>query len=134
MATATPTNTAYCSGTSSVAAKVISMAEAAMGPVFHTVTPRWICRLCAPITISSPESAARGMLSTRLAKSRTIRPTKTPPRRFAQRERAPTLTLIAVAPMDPPAGMPPKKLVAALATPWPKKSRETLGYLPSGLG
>ena len=53
---------------------------------------------------------------------------------LAQRERAPALMISAVPEIDPPAGRPPTRLVAMLAAPWPKKSRDTLGYLPSGLG
>ncbi len=51
-----------------------------------------------------------------------------------QRDLAPAPMISAVPETDPPAGTPPTRPVAMLAAPWPRKSRDTSGYLPFGLG
>ena len=56
-----------------------------------------------------------------------------PVKMLAQRDCAPPLTSSAVPPSDPPAGKPCTSAPARLAAPCPVKSREGLGYFPSGL-
>ena len=91
-------------------------------------------RLWKPATINSAASAGIGTNSTSGAATSTIPATNTPAKMLVQRDLAPALMISVVPEIDPPAGMPPTKLVAMLAMPCPKKSLETLGYLPSGLG
>ena len=87
-----------------------------------------------PATISSAASAGMGTRSTSGAASSTTTATNSPAKMLVQRDLAPAPMISAVPEIDPPAGIPPTKLVAMLAAPWPRKSRDTLGYLPSGLG
>ena len=46
---------------------------------------------------------------------------------LAQRDRAPAPISSTVPETEPPAGRPPTRLVAMLAAPWPRKSRDTSG-------
>ena len=87
-----------------------------------------------PATISSAASAGIGTRSTSGAASSTMTATNSPTKMLLQRDLAPALMISAVPETDPPAGMPPTKPVAMLAAPCPRKSRDTSGYLPSGLG
>ena len=78
--------------------------------------------------MSKAASAGMGTRSTSGATSSTIRATNSPTKILLQRDLAPAPTSNAVPDTDPPAGMPPTRLVAMLAAPWPRKSRDTFGY------
>ena len=125
MLSATPIITAYCSGTSKVAMNVATMASRGMRPVFHVITACSVRRPWKPATISSAASAGIGTRSTSGAANSTISTTKNPTKMLPQRDLAPALTRSAVPDTEPPAGMPPTRLVAMLAAPWPRKSRDT---------
>ena len=134
MLSATPSSTAYCNGTSSVAAKVMTMTTPVTLPVFQTVIACCTRKPWKPATISSAPSAGMGTSSTSGAATSTMTATNSPAKMLVQRDFAPALMISAVPEIDPPAGTPLTRLVAMLATPWPRKSREMSGYLPSGLG
>ncbi len=134
MLKATPIKTAYCKGIKSVARKVSPITTDGTLPVCQMVMAASMRSPWKPATIKSAASAGMGTYSTSGAASSTIMATKNPAEMLVQRERAPAPIISAVPEIDPPAGRPLTKLVAMLAAPWPKKSRDTLGNLPSGLG
>ena len=127
MLRATPNRTANCSGTIKVATKVTTITSREIRLVFQAIIACSMRRPWKPATISSAASAGMGTRSTSGPASSTISATNTPTKRLAQRERAPAPMISAVPETEPPAGMPPTKLVAMLAAPWPRKSRETSG-------
>ena len=108
------------------------MLHLAAPPIFHI--ERASARLIAlrPALIIKAASTAIGTSPTRPGMIRTMTSIHAPCKTPDQRVRAPTLTLSAVWPTDPPAGIPEKRPLATLAAPCANKSFEGLTGLPSG--
>ncbi len=79
--------------------------------------------ICTTVAISTPASAASGILDTQPVATRTTSRSASDCVIAPRRERPPLRTFTAVRAIAAVAGTPPKNGVTTLATPWPKSSR-----------
>ena len=90
------------------------------------------CTMRTAVTISTPDSAARGMWATGPATTRTTASSTAACATAATRVRAPERTLTAVRAIAPVAGMPPNRPAASEARPWP--TQLAVGVVRAGVG
>ena len=127
----------YCRGMNTAETKVSVMAMIdPQARVLHTRRALGTRAMISstPITTSMPPMTASGTFSAWLPNSSTIKPSHRPANTPPSRLLAPAPTLIPVRDSDPPVPIDWKKLPARLPRPSPRKSRDWLALLPSGLG
>ncbi len=126
--------TAAATGRNSVAAKVVTTAICEPRPVRRMLvsSPSWSEPMAAKMSIAP--SVGTAIFATSPENTARITSSHKPDQITAHRVRAPTDTLSAVWPTEPPTGMPRKKPEARLPTPWAMMSWFGFGRASPGFG